>query len=264
LFGLAFLTRGSLLFVPLLMAFFIIYRMRDQVLEWLPKAVAFVAVSYLIVAPWTIRNYVVMHGFVPVSAYGWQILWAGTGPADGHILAYAGASVETGVNHHDPSKPYVSNETYDRITSLQAFARRSDEITAEKVFRNEAFSQIRQHPIRYISLMPIKFVRLWGNVLFDHKPSKFSVALAIGNLIILILSTIGCVKGGVDRVFRGVSMMLVCYITCIGVFIFACNRFTYILMPMLFILAAVGIVTIVGSKFNAAESCAAGKAACSH
>src|SRR6185295_10595659 len=40
-------------------------------------AAAFVAVAVLSVAPWTYRNWVVFHTFVPVSTFGAHSLWQG-------------------------------------------------------------------------------------------------------------------------------------------------------------------------------------------
>ena len=58
-------------------------------------ATVLVLVSYLTIAPWTVRNYLVFHRFVPVASHGGQTLWGGTGPADGKTLPCWNAPVDS-------------------------------------------------------------------------------------------------------------------------------------------------------------------------
>lgn len=83
--GVNILLRPALLALPVfLMAGFWLNRRRDP--GWLARSLIYVVISFAVVAPWTIRNYIVMGAFIPVSSHGGQTLWGGAGPADGVCL----------------------------------------------------------------------------------------------------------------------------------------------------------------------------------
>jgi 4-amino-4-deoxy-L-arabinose transferase-like glycosyltransferase len=73
LFGLAILTRETLLYFTPLAALWLARREARA----RPRAVLFLAAVVLVVAPWTYRNYVVTHALVPVATSGSLNLWQG-------------------------------------------------------------------------------------------------------------------------------------------------------------------------------------------
>jgi 4-amino-4-deoxy-L-arabinose transferase-like glycosyltransferase len=75
LFALAVLTRETALFALPLAALFLASRRPRK--ESFARAAAFVATAILVVAPWTLRNWVVFHAFVPVSTAGGLALYQG-------------------------------------------------------------------------------------------------------------------------------------------------------------------------------------------
>jgi 4-amino-4-deoxy-L-arabinose transferase-like glycosyltransferase len=68
LVGIASLTRtnGLLLLIPMALAFAPARGRRRRVGFWAPSAAMFLA-AVVTIAPWTVRNYLVMHAFIPVS-----------------------------------------------------------------------------------------------------------------------------------------------------------------------------------------------------
>jgi 4-amino-4-deoxy-L-arabinose transferase-like glycosyltransferase len=74
LFGLAILTRETVLYFVPLAAVWLAWRRGPQTRR---RAAAFLAASMLVVAPWTIRNWIAFHAFVPVSTAGGQNLFQG-------------------------------------------------------------------------------------------------------------------------------------------------------------------------------------------
>lgn len=73
LWGLATLTRETLLYFAPVVLLWLLWRRRDG----LARAAAFAIPLLLVVAPWTYRNYVVTHAFVPVATSGALNLWQG-------------------------------------------------------------------------------------------------------------------------------------------------------------------------------------------
>ncbi len=75
LYGLAILTRETALyFAPVAALWLGVSRERPAALR---RAAAFLLVAFLVVVPWTVRNYVVYGAFVPVSTAGGLNLWQG-------------------------------------------------------------------------------------------------------------------------------------------------------------------------------------------
>jgi 4-amino-4-deoxy-L-arabinose transferase-like glycosyltransferase len=75
LFALAVLTRETALFALPLSALFLASRRPRR--EAVARAATFVATALLVVAPWTYRNWLVFHAFVPVSTAGALALYQG-------------------------------------------------------------------------------------------------------------------------------------------------------------------------------------------
>jgi 4-amino-4-deoxy-L-arabinose transferase-like glycosyltransferase len=105
----------------------------------LVRSIAAVAGSAaLVMAPWTIRNAVVMDAFVPVATNASQTLWSGH---------HAGA---TGAQTYPPAD-------YD----LQFASELPDrELESSKALRNDAVEYLITHPVRELELIPLKLIHL--------------------------------------------------------------------------------------------------------
>jgi hypothetical protein len=77
-FGLAALTRESSLYLAPLCAGWLAWRRPVRV----GRAVLFLAATVLTVAPWTVRNAVRFHAFIPVSLMGARVAWMGNTSLD--------------------------------------------------------------------------------------------------------------------------------------------------------------------------------------
>src|SRR5204862_5053760 len=79
--GLAALTRGTVLFLPLLLAVHVVLRTVGSVRERARLALAPVLGALLVVAPWALRNRLVLGETVVVSSNGGISFWASYNPA---------------------------------------------------------------------------------------------------------------------------------------------------------------------------------------
>ncbi len=102
------------------------------------KFAALVALAALVVAPWTMRNYQKLHAFVPVSTNG-------------------GITLLTGNN--DSARGGFTPE--DRaVRALDAGG--LDELAYDAEAKRLGAEWIKDNPARFLALMPLKLVRLWG------------------------------------------------------------------------------------------------------
>ena len=130
LLGLAALTRElPLYFVPILVAWMLSRRDRAS----LVRALALVAATTAVVAPWTLRNWVRFGAFVPVSTMGGRALWEGNTLGDrgelyaehdrisrdeGQVAAYRHA-VREGLRSIRERQPrWILDKTVDELDGL--------------------------------------------------------------------------------------------------------------------------------------------------
>ena len=161
---------------------------RRQLIGLLAVAVTTVGV---VIAPWTIRNAVVMDAFVPVATNASQTLWSG---------------------HHPGA---TGGQTYPPADYLDQFPTdvRARELESSKALRNDAIEFMVTHPVREVQLVPLKIIHLlrgdsyaldWVNAGVEGRPGPLSpiwlerigVIADIGWFGLLSLTTVGGVALG--------------------------------------------------------------------
>lgn len=97
-----------------------------------------VAALAVVIAPWTIRNAVVMDAFVPVATNASQTLWSG------HHAGATGAQTYPPAGYEEQFAPDLPER----------------ELLASKQLRNDAIEYMFTHPLRELELIPLKIVHL--------------------------------------------------------------------------------------------------------
>lgn len=131
---------------------------RARLARHIVTAVAAIAV---VIAPWTIRNALVMDAFVPVATNASQTLWSG---------------------HHPGA---TGGQTYPPPDYLDAFPTdvRTRELESSTALRNEAIEYLVTHPGHEVMLVPLKIVHLlrgdsyvldWVNAGTEGRPGPLS------------------------------------------------------------------------------------------
>jgi hypothetical protein len=166
--------------------------------------------------------------------------WGGTGPADGVCLGGPEYPVDTRQrNFYDsPLVPDVSEKTYRKITAFEERVGKMGEVERDLALRQEAVTEIRQHPGRYAFLVVKKFFRLWFNLWHDRPPSAPSMGIAALNAVLLVLAALGWRRKGADPGLKSVAMTAWVYHTVLYSVIYATVRYSYPIMPLVLILAA--------------------------
>ena len=86
LLGYAILVRPQVLLLPVPIAIYIAF-VTGRSRRALALGAVFLVAAYGVVAPWTIRNELRLHAFVPVASYTWLNLWEVNNPrANGHFV----------------------------------------------------------------------------------------------------------------------------------------------------------------------------------
>jgi hypothetical protein len=111
----------------------------------LPAVAVVAGTAALVVAPWTVRNYVVFHRLVFVTTDTAELFWRGNNPvATGSALLPNGRPVLSGA-------PEAFREA--------VLAR--DELGQVDLFRETARAYVREHPGRVLALMARKWLSFW-------------------------------------------------------------------------------------------------------
>jgi 4-amino-4-deoxy-L-arabinose transferase-like glycosyltransferase len=135
--GVAALTRGEgllLLAVPP-----VVWWGAMQRREVLVRTGLATLAAVLVIAPWTIRNAIVVDAFVPVSTNSAQTFWAGHNPT-----ANGGAT-------------YARGEIY---AELQDLPPKQFEVEQARLLRREALEYMFENPLRELTLIPRKLLYL--------------------------------------------------------------------------------------------------------
>ena len=182
----------------------------------------------LCLAPWTIRNARVFHAFVPGTTHGGITFWGGTGPADGKTVG----------GTQDPhSPPHVS----------RAIAH-MDEVERDRWFYAEGRRVIREHPWRYVRVVAMKVPRLWFNLGFDDPPSRASVAVAVLNVILIVLAFLGIRRPDARPLMVRILVGLGIYFTLIHLPFAAVLRYAFPVYAVILIFTAAGVLPVLSRE----------------
>lgn len=246
--GFTILAKSAMLAFPL-WVIIILFLARRRVSELAAKAAIYVVAAYLVVCPWTIRNYIVFHTFVPVTTNMGMVLWGATGPYDGMCLTPE-YPVDTKARNlsNDSRIPDVNEATFQKVTKLRERIRNMNEIQRDAVLKRAAIQEVKDHPGRMVLLVIKKPIRLWFNLWNDLNTSLNSYGIAAINAVLLLLAWFGYRKYDVDENYKLVTIHAVIYTTLISLATCTTIRYSYPIMPLIIILAAVCIAGLLSRK----------------
>lgn len=166
--GIATMVRSTLLVLPMfLLPLLLINRWRKPLLKY---GVLWFLIGSAIIAPWTIRNYMVFHKFIPVNVAGGHLLWFAIQPD-----AYNGDTVvELSPIREFPELANMPRSQWDGLMTRRMM--------------KYAIS----HPIAYISAIAPNAIRFWslpvGKVLLAKRSRSLATALQAIHLLFVICS----------------------------------------------------------------------------
>jgi hypothetical protein len=140
---------------------------------WLRRAALLLGVMVLTVAPWTIRNAIVMDAFIPVASNASETLWSGHNPTANGGPTYAPASLLPRRQRDvDVLKQLAKDPAaVARLGGTTGSSRGGEktEVESARVLRHEAVDWAIHNPMKELGLVPRKLLALNGGVtrLFD-------------------------------------------------------------------------------------------------
>lgn len=239
LMGLLILLRPAMILFPLAVVLMML-NARRRVADWLKKAIVYGCAAIVIVSPWTIRNFLVFHTFIPVAAQAGNALWGGTGPADGKCLPAWNFPVDSvGAKKEPGLKPtLVSPATYMAISDLQDSLSQMSEPDIDSTLLTEAVDEISRNPGRWGLLLAKKLVRMWFGLWDDVKPGVWNWVLAVINGAVFVAALLGYRRAKSDYRVKLVAIYMIAYVTIVSVITYCNIRYSLPVMPLVIVLAA--------------------------
>jgi 4-amino-4-deoxy-L-arabinose transferase-like glycosyltransferase len=220
LFGLGILCRAELIvfFFLALAGMFVVMRKREA----LRRAVVMAAITGGILLPWTLRNYLVFHEFVPLTTMSGYTFYEGNSP------------------HNTTGGPGGALPFPD--------TRGMGEIEKDRFLRQEAIREIRENPRRMIPLMASKFKRLWNVRLNTDNPAYASRLTVLASMIsftpLLILFVIGLVLSWKRRGELVYLYLLILHTTAINLAFVSSLRYRLPLEPFMIIVGSYAVAVV--------------------
>jgi 4-amino-4-deoxy-L-arabinose transferase-like glycosyltransferase len=253
LVGLCMLVRAVAVILPVCI---LIYWYKTKKKKLLQHFVLMIIGAALVIAPWSIRNYRVMHHFVLVSTNGGVNFWMA------HIYGgYAEAPMR-----------FSANWGF-RATSPE------QEVIAEKQAYREAFDYLKKDPLEPLKRFPKKFLRFfYADIDGLLNNSGFPVVTSISDLrnvvpilpislplffkwlmylyaqgfyvLVIITALIGIIQSIRNNQSRSYFLMIIVlgWTLFHTLIFFALGRYRFPLMPLLIVFSAFGVAIVSESK----------------
>jgi len=222
----------ALAFIPVA-ALIIVLRGTDR-MRRLGKASIVFVVAILVIAPWTVRNYFVLGGVVPVATNSGSVFWLGNAPDYQHIRW-------TGNN--------IPSDLKERVQG-------KSRIEKDRIFFRVTASYVRENPLRAMRIFAQKFSNLWlgglgadPHILYtNHVRFWRGITIpwfSLESCVIVILAVIGwfCLPP-LTRVQARPMQWLIIVWTASYVLMYAETRYVLPVFSYSFLLAAVAVSSV--------------------
>ncbi|MEX2448191.1 MAG: hypothetical protein WD404_05540 [Solirubrobacterales bacterium] len=265
LFGSLALVRPEYLAIALLVAVVILVRRGWD--EWrigLAQALVMLLGVAVVVAPWTVRNAVVLDRFVPVSTGGGQVLFAGSYlPSGGNpervghevLDRHPGLTRKLAVQYAGLRSSFVApGQTNDELTDRVLSAVRLEQILGGlagqrypdmetdkalgRMGRERLWDALTEQPVEYAGFVAAKVWRVWG-----HGPREVMqrTGWELFHWALLALATLGLGLLAWRRRWEALLLATILLSTAaVGALLVASPRRALVTIPLIATLAGVG------------------------
>ena len=204
----------------------------------------------VVVAPWTIRNQVVLDRTVPISTGGGKALYVGTYlPADGEyqrvkaLLAerYLDRDLEPGSEQLDAVDP---KPLFDRVADRYPDLPRDQALG--KIGKQNFYDYLEEDPVGYLGMTVRKVWRMWSAGIGE---AMSSTAGRVVQVLLVLLAIAGLAVLGVRRRWWDLVAMAtpLILVTAVGAASLAAPRRNEVLMTLVFPLAAAALARAGGA-----------------
>jgi len=233
--GLAALTKESSLFYPAGLMLWVLLR-KGWSYKLVKDTFLIFLVMFVVIAPWTVRNYVVFGEFIPIRTNFWVNFWRGNHPgATGSARGYDKDLIDFSM---DP-------DYAERIDKQLV----GNEIDRERVYRDFALEFVRENPGKYVELCLRRLLFYW--TIDPTHPLTGNPLYWVPWILLVITASIG-VYAVRDR-WQDYSFwyLLIIVMTAVYSLMLVLPRYRIPLIPGLIMLASEGIYWLVFRKRSA-------------
>jgi len=239
--GLATLTRGTTLFLPVfLVPFFLWHLRRYPIGRTVGLSIAFLASFVIVLSPWIARNYALHDAFIPSSTSSGPLLHGSSKKfwliedREKNLPAYFDyLESEKGIARPaNPNPTWVEKDRYYRRAAIEMHKERW-----------------RSEPLAFLPYFGEKFARLW----YGTESGRNQLVIALINLPIYLLFLSGlwlAFRKRIQSAYLLVTVLL--YFVSIHMAVFGYFRYMLPIMPYIILFAAYGFVDPILRKMQTA------------
>jgi 4-amino-4-deoxy-L-arabinose transferase-like glycosyltransferase len=243
LLGATALTRPEYLMFAVILGSVVLVKMaRDRGIRLGVASLAlFVGAFVLVLAPWTVRNFIVLDKFVPVTTGGGKALFVATYlPGDGRQLRVKRELIRRFEHKQNVTDREVADTQMKDL--LDKVARKYPDLKRDaalaKIGRENFRKYVREEPIEYAGMVVTKMWNVWRR---GSGPTMRGSGWIAFHYTILALALVGLAVLAWRRRWEVVVIgLLILGITLLGGLLLAVPRRNVPLMPLVLTLAACG------------------------
>jgi hypothetical protein len=263
LLGALVLVRPEYLGISIVLAVVVLARDRSRWRVGAADTAILLAGVVLVVAPWTVRNVVVLDRFVPVSTGGGQVLFAGSYMPSGGDPERVGREVlerhpgltrrlarTSGafVPHSDTKAPLPAALEGFRLEQIlaalaaQRYPKMESDEALGRMGRERLWDDISERPVEYAGFVAAKTWRAWG-----HGPRDVmqQAGWEVLHLVLIGLGLVGLAVLARRRPWEALLLgALLVAVTAIVALLVASPRRVLVTMPVVAALAGVGVSSL--------------------
>ncbi len=236
-FALLTLAKPALMALPIFLALVgAVGWRRSGATSALTTSAAVVIVAFALVAPWTARNWTLLHRFVPVGIGGGTYIYLAMQPAD-----------ENGVTHPSPDDRRLLDRYLDPNLSTE------ERVAIDDDFRRRGKEAIAAHPATFVRLAAMRPFRLWvsshAGELKTPPPRLIRLGIAFGALVLVLLATVAPFV--VARPLRPTVALLwtvPAYVTAAHTPIMSGGRYAVPAWPLVIVLAITALAALMAKR----------------
>jgi 4-amino-4-deoxy-L-arabinose transferase-like glycosyltransferase len=231
--GLLLLSRAPFILVVLGLVLILLYHFQQQRL----KAMMLFLIGFgFIFFPWPLRNYIVYGEFIPFTTEGGKILFQGVWiPGDDQVMGYASTIAATQLEGSLRAMP--------EFQQIEAGEAGLSPIDSYRYWQKLAIREIKSDPLGQLRLCIRKAIRFWVRLPQHSWVPNWKTAVVAG--ITLPLAFIGCWRGRRSFLVQ-IFTVFVAGLWLFHALVHAELRYNFPVMPMMFVLAAIGVQYLLG------------------
>ena len=245
LLGMLALTRPEYLAISLPLAVVVFARRgRDEWRDCLLQALVMLLGLTLVVAPWAVRNAIVLDRFVPISTGGGQVLFAGSYMPSGGDPERVGAEVlerHLGLRRGLPSDPRL--EQILAALAAQRYPGLETDAALARMGRERLWDAVSEHPLSYAGFVAAKIGLIWSHGPRDTMRKPLWEAL---HWLLVALGLLGLAVLAWQRRWEALLLGVVLVaVTATGALLVASPRRVLVTIPVVAALAGVATTWLV-------------------